>query len=102
MEGAFGIRLPDRSSDSSVSNIQQAAFSGTTTDGGQDKCEGELLKLCEGFGFIRCRQYPNNVFFHWSALTNKDFAELQPGRRVRFLAVDGEKGAVARDIEVLD
>lgn len=71
-------------------------------DGGQDKCEGELLKLCEGFGFIRCRQYPNNVFFHWSALTNKDFAELQPGRRVRFLAVDGEKGAVARDIEVLD
>jgi len=81
---------------------QPSARSETNAEGDQTECEGELLKLCEGFGFIRCRQYPNNVFFHWSALTNKDFAELQPGQGVRFVAIEGEKGAVAREIEVLD
>ncbi len=74
----------------------------TTADTDQTRYEGELLKLCDGFGFIRCRQFPNNAFFHWSSLTNKDFAELQTGQRVRFIALEGEKGAVARDIEVLD
>ncbi len=71
-------------------------------EGGQPRYEGELLKLCDGFGFIRCRQFPNNAFFHWSSLTNKDFAELEIGQRVRFIAIEGEKGAVAREIEVLE
>ena len=66
------------------------------------KCEGELMSLRGGFGFIRCRQYPNNVFFHWSALENKDFSELEPGQRVSFFAEEGEKGPVAREIEVLE
>lgn len=66
------------------------------------KCEGELMSLRGGFGFIRCRQYPNNVFFHWSSLENKDFSELEPGQRVSFFAEEGEKGPVAREIEVLE
>ncbi|NLE66177.1 MAG: NYN domain-containing protein [Lentisphaerae bacterium] len=69
---------------------------------GLSKCEGELLSLRGGFGFIRCRQYPNNVFFHWASLENKDFSELAPGQRVRFFAEEGERGPVAREIEVLD
>jgi cold shock CspA family protein/uncharacterized LabA/DUF88 family protein len=36
-----------------------------------------------GFGFIRDEEQ-NNIFFHYSTLTNKDFSELQAGMRVRY------------------
>ena len=36
-----------------------------------------------GFGFIK-DESQNNIFFHYSTLTNKDFSELQPGMTVKY------------------
>ena len=63
---------------------------------------GEIMSLQQGFGFIRSIQYPNNVFFHWSAVTNRDFLELERGQKVSFVAEIGEKGPVAKELEVIE
>jgi cold shock CspA family protein/uncharacterized LabA/DUF88 family protein len=36
-----------------------------------------------GFGFIK-DEANNNLFFHYSSVTNRDFAELQPGIKVKY------------------
>jgi len=36
-----------------------------------------------GFGFIK-DESQNNIFFHYSTLTNRDFSELQPGMTVKY------------------
>jgi cold shock CspA family protein/uncharacterized LabA/DUF88 family protein len=43
-----------------------------------------ILNINNGFGFIRDDER-NNVFFHYSTVTNRDWSELQPGMRVRYL-----------------
>ena len=63
---------------------------------------GEILSLQKGFGFIKSSGFTNNVFFHWSALTNKDFLELKIVQKVKFTFHEGDKGAVADSLEVLD
>jgi cold shock CspA family protein/uncharacterized LabA/DUF88 family protein len=37
-----------------------------------------------GFGFIKDEEL-NNIFFHYSTVTNKEFSELQPGMEVRYI-----------------
>jgi cold shock CspA family protein/uncharacterized LabA/DUF88 family protein len=37
-----------------------------------------------GFGFIKDEEN-NNIFFHYSTVTNRDFTELQTGMRVKYL-----------------
>jgi len=52
----------------------------------QKKIEGisVIISLnANGFGFIK-EESRNNVFFHYSTLTNKDFTELQPGMTVKY------------------
>ncbi|MDR0403725.1 MAG: NYN domain-containing protein [Treponema sp.] len=43
-----------------------------------------------GFGFIRDEER-NNVFFHYSTVTNRDFTELEPGMRVKYRVEDDEE-----------
>jgi uncharacterized LabA/DUF88 family protein/cold shock CspA family protein len=48
--------------------------------------EGQLSTICslkDGFGFIRDERN-NNIFFHYSTLTNMDFDELSLGMRVKY------------------
>jgi cold shock CspA family protein/uncharacterized LabA/DUF88 family protein len=48
--------------------------------------EGKLSVICslrDGFGFIKDERI-NNVFFHYSTLTNIDFDELVTGMKVRY------------------
>ncbi len=61
---------------------------------------GEVCTLKEGFGFIRCPEYPNNVFFHFSAVTGCDFDDLQEGDPVTFRVEQRDKGPVAKDVTV--
>ena len=61
---------------------------------------GEICTLKEGFGFIRCPGYPNNVFFHFSAVANCDFDHLQEGDTVSFKVEQRDKGPVAKDVEL--
>jgi cold shock CspA family protein len=44
----------------------------------------------DGFGFIKDENI-NNVFFHYSTLTNRDFDELEPGMKVKYLREEDEE-----------
>ena len=46
--------------------------------------KGMVCTLKEGFGFIKCPEYPNNVFFHFSAVTGCAFEDLNEGDLVSF------------------
>ncbi|MDR0602409.1 MAG: NYN domain-containing protein [Treponema sp.] len=43
-----------------------------------------------GFGFIKDEER-NNIFFHYSTITNRDFSELQPGMKVKYTLEDDEE-----------
>jgi cold shock CspA family protein/uncharacterized LabA/DUF88 family protein len=45
--------------------------------------ESTICSIRDGFGFIR-DDNSNNVFFHFSTLTNKDFDELKVGMKVSY------------------
>jgi cold shock CspA family protein/uncharacterized LabA/DUF88 family protein len=49
-----------------------------------EEYESDILTInVNGFGFIRDEE-SNNVFFHYSSITNRDFSELQSGMKVRY------------------
>ena len=67
-----------------------------------ERLKGIICTVKEGFGFIKCPQFPNNVFFHFSALQNCDFGELMEGDLVSFTVEQREKGPVAKDVELME
>ena len=67
-----------------------------------ERLKGSSCTVKEGFGFIKCPQFPNNVFFHFSALQNCDFGELMEGDLVSFTVEQREKGPVAKDVELME
>ena len=62
--------------------------------------KGMVCTLKEGFGFIKCPEYPNNVFFHFSAVTGCAFEDLNEGDLVSFKVEQRDKGPVAKDVTV--
>lgn len=61
---------------------------------------GVVCTMKEGFGFIRCPEYPNNVFFHFSAVVGREFEDLNEGDAVTFTVEQRDKGPVAKDVAV--
>jgi cold shock CspA family protein len=43
-----------------------------------------------GFGFIKDEER-NNIFFHYSTVTNRDFSELKSGMKVRYMVEEDEE-----------
>ena len=63
----------------------------------QEVFSGEILKLKNGFGFIKFP--PNNLFFHYTNVIETEFNELQEGDMVSFNISKNERGEdVARNI----
>ncbi|GHT61127.1 hypothetical protein FACS1894109_19470 [Spirochaetia bacterium] len=52
--------------------------------------ESIIISVKDGFGFIKDENV-NNVFFHYSILTNRDFDELEPGMKVKYLREEDEE-----------
>ena len=46
--------------------------------------------LPNGCGFIKDEEC-NNIFFHYSGLTNCDFSELRPGVKVKYTVEEDEE-----------
>ena len=66
------------------------------------RLKGIICTVKEGFGFIKCPEFPNNVFFHFSALRNCDFDDLVEGDLVNFSVEQRDKGPVAKEVEMFD
>ena len=55
----------------------------------------------KGFGFITPDSGGKDVFLHASVVRRAGLMEVQPGQRVRYTAVEREKGPEARSLEVV-
>jgi CspA family cold shock protein len=55
----------------------------------------------KGFGFITPDAGGKDVFLHASVVRRAGLMEVQPGQRVRYTAVEREKGPEARTLEVV-
>ena len=55
----------------------------------------------KGFGFIAQDSSDADVFLHSSAIKQPEYEELRIGQRVKYSVVEGEKGLVAQNVEVL-
>jgi cold shock CspA family protein len=80
-----------------VFNFSPAAAGTTNTahppdrPGTAEEFESEIYSINpNGFGFIR-DEGKNNIFFHYSRLTNCDFADLKFGMKVRYTIEEDEE-----------
>ncbi len=55
----------------------------------------------KGFGFIEQDSSDADVFLHSSAIKQPEYEELRVGQRVKYSIIEGEKGLVAQNVEVL-
>ena len=62
---------------------------------------GVVCSLKDGFGFINCVEYPDNIFFHYSALVDGKFDDLVEGDTVSFTVENGERGELATNVKKL-
>ena len=61
----------------------------------------KYYNLDKGFGFIAQDNSEEDVFLHSSAIKYADYEELRVGQRVKYNVVEGDKGLVAKNVEVL-
>ena len=61
----------------------------------------KYYNLDKGFGFIAQDNNEEDVFLHSSAIKNADYEELRVGQRVKYIVVEGDRGLVAKSVEVL-
>ncbi len=55
----------------------------------------------KGYGFIE-RESGEDVFVHYSAIVGSGFRNLEEGQRVQFVVTQGQKGAQAEEVEVVN
>jgi len=55
----------------------------------------------KGYGFIQPDNGSDDVFAHFSAIEMDGFRTLKPGMRVKFILAEGDKGAQAKEIQVI-
>jgi cold shock protein len=71
--------------------------------GGDDGREEGVVKwfnVNKGFGFI-IRDAGGEVFVHFRSIRGTGHRTLREGQRVKFAAVDGDKGLQAEDVSIL-
>ena len=61
----------------------------------------KYYNLDKGFGFIAQDSSEEDVFLHSSVIKYTECEELRVGQRVKYSVVEGEKGLVAKNVEVL-
>lgn len=83
-------------------SIEPSISGAQLAEGKSEEYCGEILSLLDGYGFIKCTAFPNNVFFHWSSLINKEFTDLQVHQSVKFSVKFTDRGPVAVSVEIVE
>lgn len=68
------------------------SFSASTT------LKGKIIKLVDGYGFIKPETKGENLFFHCSKLVNCHFDDLSPGDNITYTIFKTERGDNAENI----
>lgn len=55
----------------------------------------------KGYGFIRCNELDEDIFFHYSSLVMEGFKTIDVNAVVEFELEDSEKGRRATNIKVV-
>jgi CspA family cold shock protein len=78
-------------------------FAGNPNQPAGDPGEGVVkwFNATKGFGFITPDSGGKDVFLHASVVRRAGLMEVQPGQRVRYTAIEREKGPEARTLEVV-
>lgn len=86
-----------------ASGSDQDAYETDTEQSADDDREEGVVKwfnVNKGFGFI-IRDAGGEVFVHFRSIRGTGHRTLREGQRVRFAAVDGDKGLQAEDVSIL-
>jgi CspA family cold shock protein len=80
-----------------------SSFGGADAGPAGDPGEGVVkwFNATKGFGFITPDAGGKDVFLHASVVRRAGLVEVQPSQRVRYTAVEREKGPEARTLEVV-
>ncbi len=66
-----------------------------------ERQEGVIQTIKEGYGFITPDSGGDNLFFHYTSMGNGDFNELQTGEMVEFTLGRNDRGPCALDVSRL-
>lgn len=56
----------------------------------------------KGYGFISPDGDDTEVFVHFSEVQTSGYKELQVGQRIHYALAQGEKGAFAKDVTIIE
>ncbi|WGE89882.1 cold shock domain-containing protein CspD [Actinobacillus arthritidis] len=56
----------------------------------------------KGFGFITCEAVEGDIFAHFSEIQSEGYRSLKVGQKVQFELVNGERGASATKISLVE
>lgn len=56
----------------------------------------------KGYGFIKPDNIEGEVFVHFSEVQIAGYKELKEGQRISYTLAQGEKGAFATDVKLID
>lgn len=56
----------------------------------------------KGFGFITCESFEGDIFAHFSEIQSEGYRSLKVGQKVQFELINGERGASAAKISLVE
>jgi uncharacterized LabA/DUF88 family protein/cold shock CspA family protein len=83
-KGGNGQRRPVPDTAGGAASADNGDAAGKESAEGGEYVVSTIQSVKEGYGFIEDKQ-SNNVFFHYTKVVNRDFNELKPGLRVKYL-----------------
>jgi cold shock CspA family protein len=63
---------------------------------------GRVIRVLDGYGFIQSDVTDETPFFHHSEVAKRGFDHIQPGTPVSFIETQGDRGKVAKSVQLLD
>lgn len=83
-----------------VDVVRPANFVTGVSEISRERVPGHVTRVLQGYGFIKSEWGKESLFFHHSDVENDGFDQIQEGTRVTFIEMKGERGMVAKNIQV--
>lgn len=68
----------------------------------RERVTGRVAHVIKGYGFIDSDWGANTLFFYHSDVQNHQYDKIRPGTRVSYVEMKGERGLIAKEVQILD